>query len=121
MPNSDEGIVEHKIRFEILCYLDVSPIEHFNFVIKKFIRMASLGKTSIIDEAVRASGQTKSEENVRAARVLEKVLSRLAREGFRLSLVKVSAIENLALAQLAVDAKASLAAYVMQYMNDDEF
>lgn len=49
-----DPIIENVSEFEDLSYLDVSPHEHFNATIKKFIRMTSMRKTFTANEAIIA-------------------------------------------------------------------
>lgn len=44
-------IVEDVSRFGTLNFLDASPFEHSNYVIKKFIRMTSMQRGSTMEEA----------------------------------------------------------------------
>lgn len=77
-------------KFGILSFLDASAYEHFNFTIKKFIRMTSMRKLTTIEEAVHLMNETPLNTEKDPCILKIGAINALSRDGIKVSLATVN-------------------------------
>lgn len=111
---------EDEKRFGTSTFLDASPYEHYNYVIKTFIIMKSMRKSTLLEEAVTALNSSSLHDVLPEPKLHTGSTTALSKNGYEIRLEGISSSEYPMLAKLSKDAKRALVKYVMECANDDE-
>lgn len=113
-----DHIAEDVSRFGALNFVDASPFEHFNYVIKKFIRMTSMRRGSTLGEAVKvinSSVATEKSINKTGGRIRK---AKLVRDGTIINLVEIATSTMACLAHIDKDGRGVLASQCLEIVQN---
>ena len=106
-------------RFGDLSLLDASPFEHFNYVIKSFIRMTSMRKSTTIEEAIRIMNTSRPSEIQRT--IVERGRRpQLARDGVEMTLSQCLDSSADFLTHLSDNESASFQTTLLSFLRESE-